>query len=66
MSTSITTVRDIMAADEMIEAIIESNDIGQLCRKGRTIYYAYSTDRSYVEGVSKVDVARKVLALNSK
>lgn len=64
-----TTLRDIQEQDQLIQAIIDSGEIGQLCRNGRTIYYATLRPMHLgitVEGATKLDVARRVLAHNSR
>ncbi len=66
---SITTLRDVQDKDLLIEAIIDSGDIGTLCRNGRTIYYANLAPLHLgmtVEGATKTEVARKVLSHNSR
>lgn len=62
------TLRDYQEEDALIEAIVESNRIGCLVRKGRTVFYATLQPLSLgvmVEGASKVEVARKLLAISN-
>jgi hypothetical protein len=69
MSNTITTLRDVQENDELIQAILDSGKIGQLCRKGRTVYYANLEPLHLgltVEGTTRFDVAAKLLSHASR
>lgn len=58
------TLRDAIAEKAQLMAILESGDIGELCRNGRPVYYANLSPLSEgrtVEGKTRAEVARKLL-----
>ena len=55
------TLRDIQNEDALIEAILDSNDIGELMKKGYKAYYAIR-DGIVFEGATRLHVARRLLA----
>ena len=62
---TLTTLRDLQEKDALIQSWMESGKIGQLIRKGRTIYYANLEPLQMgltVEGATQLDVARKLYA----
>lgn len=63
------TIQDLLNEDILLESIMESGDIGTLCRKGRTIYYANLLPLhlgNTVEGSTKLEVARKLLTIANR
>lgn len=64
LSAGVTTLRQVQELDNLVQSWLDSDVIGTLCRQGRTIFYAVlsGTDCQTVEGVSRTDVARKLVA----
>lgn len=65
MTLQIKTLRDINEERDLIQGWLDSDKIGTLVRKGRTIYYATLEPMHLgviVEGATKLDVARKLYA----
>ena len=60
-NTKMKTFRDIQNEDAMIEAILESNSIGELIRNGSKMFYAIRDGVEFY-GATRLHIARQLLA----
>lgn len=55
------TIRDATKFSDLAETFLESGMIGELCRKGKQVFYAfYENYTLYCEGQTKTQVAYKL------
>jgi hypothetical protein len=64
MQTTTTTLRDSQKFDNLVEDFLNPNDktpspIGELCRKGKKVFYAFF-DGIYYEAPTALQVAQKL------
>lgn len=61
MNKKIETLQDAFKFYDLVESFLESDIIGELCRKGKKVFYAfYENHTLYYEGQSKIQVAYKL------
>jgi hypothetical protein len=55
------TLQDAFKFYDLVESFLDSGIIGELCRKGKKVFYAYYENYTlYYEGQSKIQVAYKL------
>lgn len=57
---TITTLRDMQERDALIEATMDAPEIGELCRKGKAVFYCY-IDGVYFERYTRAEIAAKIV-----
>ncbi|NDE69451.1 MAG: hypothetical protein EB057_05195 [Microbacteriaceae bacterium] len=61
MNTKTQTLQDAFRFYDLVEAFLEPSVIGELCRKGKKVFYAfYDNYNLYYEAPSKIAVAYKL------
>ena len=54
------TLRDYQRFNQLVQSFLDSGQIGELCRKGRPVFYAYLQNGQYVESLIRNVVAGKL------